>query len=165
MEILRKSSLEDVVKFFDAYVHPDSATRRKLSVHMHSQSVPSTPGVKFSVAASEAFLTMLKKHGIPVDEPQYRELSKAEAPLEAVQGFWTATLEQTPGLEKADKEKLLNAIEELARLHAVGVEVVDGGKAELRKSAVMIEDIARFKAGLSLGPAAVPVHRTLHARL
>ena len=165
VEILRRTNLEDVVKFFTTYVHPDSATRRKLSVHMRSQSA-GTPNVKFSVAASEVFLSMLKDHGIPVEEWQYRELSKAEPPLEAVQAFWTASLAQASGLESADKEKLLNAIEVLAHSHAAKTtELINGGKTELGKGAVVIDDIARFKASLPIGPAAVPVHRTLHARL
>lgn len=166
VEILRNTSLEDVVAFFNTYVHPDSPSRRKLSVHLHSQSVPSTPGVKFSVPASEAFLSTLKNHGIPVEEMQYRELSKAEPPIEAVRAFWTDTLSHMPGLESADKDRLLGAIEEVAQAHPAQVaELVDGGKAELKAGAVVIEDIARFKASLPLGPAAVPVHRTLHARL
>jgi insulysin len=166
VETLRKTSLEDVVKFFNSYVHPDSLTRRKLSVHMRSQSVPTAPSAKFSVEASEAFLPLLKSHDIPVEEAQYRELSKAEPPVETVRAFWTTSLAQTPGLENADKEKLLNAIEALSRAHPPkGGEPVDAGKAELRKDAVVIEDIASFKASLPLGPAAVPVHRAFHARL
>lgn len=133
---------------------------------MHSQSVPTTPNVRFSVAASEAFLSMLKDHGVPVEEQEYRALSKAEPPLESVQGFWNTTLASMPGLDSANKQKLLDAIEELAHSHPMDrVELVNGGQAELRKGTVMIEDIASFKASLPLGPAAVPAHRTLHARL
>lgn len=166
MEVLRKASLDDVLTFFNAYVHPDSATRRKLSVHLRSQNVPSQPGMKFSVAASEAFLSMLKGEGIPVDEPQYRELSKAEPPVEAVRAFWTDFLAKAPGLKSDDKDRLLSAIEELARTHPMEeVQVVEGGKVELRKDTVVIEDIAKFKASLPLGPAAVPVHGSVHARL
>jgi insulysin len=166
VEVIRTTSLEDVVAFFNTYVHPDSPTRRKLSVHLRSQNVPSQPGMKFSVAASEAFLSVLKGRGIPVDEAQYRALSKAEPPVEAVRAFWTDFLAQAPGLKGADKDALLSTIEELARAHPTEqVTLVDEGKAELSPGTVMIEDIARFKASLPLGPAAVPVHRSVHARL
>ena len=162
VETLRNTSLAELVEFFNTYVHPDSAERRKMSVHACSQIVPSTPASRFSVAASEAFLTLLKSHGVPVDDAQYRQLSSAEPPLEAVRAFWTDSFGKTPGLQSADKEMLLNAIDELARTHAATP--LDSGKAELRQDAVvnLIEDIARFKASLPLGPAAVPVQESLH---
>ena len=163
METLRNTSLAELVEFFNTYVHPDSAERRKMSVHVRSQIVPSTPAARFSVAASEAFLTLLKSHGVPVDDAQYRQLSSAEPPLEAVRAFWTDSFGKTPGLQSVDKEMLLNAIDELACTHAA-TQPLPLSKAELRQDAVMIEDIARFKASLPLGPAAVPVQESLHVQ-
>jgi insulysin len=157
VEIIRKASLEDVVKYFDTYINPNSLERRKISVHLRSQNVPNQPVLKFSVAASNAYLEVLKSHNIPVEEEQYNELSKAEPPVEAVEAFWMDHLSKvnSPNVNDDVREKLLKAISQLATIHAPPA--VDTSKAELQKGTSIIENIGTFKASLLLGPAAVPL--------
>lgn len=175
MEVLQQATLEDLINFFDTYISPSSTQRRKLSIHLASQLLPSTGSTdksktsprRFSVAASEEFLAVLKKHGIPTeDEALYRSLSKAEPPIQAVKAFWIDYLKKfsEADVSRETKEVILGSIDELARRHPRKEE----GEEEAGKSAaaavvkvgvepVVIRDIPTFKARLSLGPAAVPV--------
>lgn len=185
MEVLQETTLESLVDFFDTYIHPASTKRRKLSVHLTSQLIsdttgtapsvngngkatiaPATATLRFSVPASEEFLTLLKKHNIPTqDEALYRKLSKAEPPVQAVKAFWVDYLKKFDELSvsRETKELLLNAVDELALAYPRKDE--DGGEDSKRTAVevkigvkpVLIEDIAAFKAHLSLGPAAVPI--------
>jgi len=122
--------------------------------------VPSVPTPKFTVAASEAFLTLLKNHDIPVEEVQYRQLSKAEPPVTAVKQFWTDHLSKakSPDVDDATREKLLKGIDDLAKEHSPAP-VADAGKATLRAETKIIDNVATFKASLPLGPTAVPMEQ------
>lgn len=169
--------MESLLDFFDTYIHPASTKRRKLSVHLSSQLVSdvtatapgsvngkATPALtpRFSVPASEEFLTLLKKHAIPTeDEALYRKLSKAEPPVQAVKAFWVDYLKKFDEsiVSKETKELLLNAVDELALAYPRKEEDSKKTPVEVKigVKSVLIEDIAAFKAHLPLGPAAVPI--------
>ncbi|KAG8745619.1 Insulinase (Peptidase M16) [Ceratobasidium sp. 414] len=137
---------EDVISLFNEHIHYSSPTRRKLSVHLISQKKVPT---KFSVEASEALLQVLKEEGVPVEEDQYRQLSAAQPPLEAVLEFWTKQLE---GHKSATS--ILDRIPHISTQHPV-----EGAEVELGfpVGATPIRDITLFKAGLSASKAPTPV--------
>jgi insulysin len=144
---VRRLKREDVISFFNEYIHYKSPTRRKLSVHMISQRKTPT---KFSVEASEALLRILKEEKVPVEEDQYRQLSAAQPPLESVVEFWTKQLE---GHESA--VSILARIPDVSARHPV-----EGVEAELEfpEGATRIQDVATFKAGMTASKAPTPVN-------
>lgn len=157
-------TLSDMQGFYSTYIDPSSTQRAKLSIHMHAQAKPKASegaGVsdKFSVEASNAFLVDLKAAQIPVDEPQYIALSKAEPPLQAVLQFWTMHLDKVPFINKAKKEQLLARARELASKHPVSASTAEGVTTNggLKEGTIIIEDLAKFKKGLQLSKPAVPL--------
>ncbi|CAE6451275.1 unnamed protein product [Rhizoctonia solani] len=143
---IRLLTKQDIELFFDTYVHHESATRRKLSVHLVSQK--QTPA-KFSVAASEVLLEVLKQENVPVEEDQYRQLSAAEPPLDAVIQFWTKHLEN-----HISSSAILSRIPEISAQHpAAGITE----ESNLPESVVRIDDIATFKARMTVSKAPIPV--------
>ena len=151
---IEKLTLADIVDFYTSFIHPESQSRAKLSVHMHSQ-VKLSNGSNFSVAASEVFLERLKAAQVPVDEPQYQALSKAEPSIDAVIGFWTPYLNTLPTLTAQKRDELLGAIKTIAAEHPTGGNKDVSGK--LREGTVVVEDIAAFKRGLAMSEPAKPV--------
>jgi insulysin len=143
---VRRLKREDVISFFNEYIHHKSPTRRKLSVHMTSQRQTPT---KFSVEASEALLRILKEEKVPIEEDQYRQLSAAQPPLESVVEYWTKELE---GHQSA--ASIIARISDVSAQHPVeGVEV-DLGFPE---GATRIQDVATFKNGMTASKAPTPV--------
>lgn len=152
-EILANVSKQDVLDLFMTYIHPSSTLRSKLSVHMRADTAPPP---KFSVAASEAYLTALKAQGVEVQEDEYRKLSAAEPPVPAVKAFWTNHFGTLPNLSAETAQKLLFSIDRLAKEHAVvSSETVTEGK--LSDSVTHIQNMSLFKAGLTVSKAATPV--------
>ncbi|CAE6447519.1 unnamed protein product [Rhizoctonia solani] len=137
---------EDIKLFFDTHIHHESPTRRKLSIHLASQK--QTPA-KFSVAASEALLEVLKKESVPVEEDQYRQLSAAEPPLDAVIEFWTKHLES-----HVSCSSILSRIPEISTQHpAAGITE----ESSLPEGVVRIDDITAFKARMTASKTPTPV--------
>jgi insulysin len=158
-------TLSDLQEFYAAYVDPRSKQRAKLSIHLHAHAKPAskTPAgaapIKFSVEASNFFLVDLKAAQIPVDEPQYIALSKAEPPLDAVLQFWTTHLGNVPFISKEKRERLLERAKELAKLHPVGIQGAEDltNKGRLLEGTIVVDDLETFKKGLPLSKVAVPV--------
>lgn len=143
---IRLLTKQDIEFFFDTHIHHESPTRRKLSVHLVSQK---QAPAKFSVAASEALLEVLKQENVPVEEDQYRQLSAAEPPLDAVIQFWTKHLE-----DHASSSAILSRIPEISAQHpAAGITE----ESNLPESVVRIDDIAAFKARMAVSKAPTPV--------
>lgn len=147
-------TLADIIEFYTTFVHPESQSRAKLSVHMHSQ-VKLGKSSNFSVAASKVFLERLKEAQVPVDEPQYHALSKAEPSIDAVIGFWTPYLNSLPILTPQKREELLGSIKTIAAEHPTQVNKDVSGV--MREGTVVVEDIAAFKRGLAVSKPAKPV--------
>lgn len=143
---VRLLTKQDMQTFFDTYIHQSSPTRRKLSVHIASQR--SAP-IKFSVAASEALLEVLKEEGVPVEEKQYRQLSAAEPPLDAVLQFWTKELEN-----HASSASILARISEISSQHPAASVVEE---VKLPDTITRIDDITRFKSRMTASEAPVPI--------
>ncbi|KAG9128505.1 Insulinase (Peptidase M16) [Ceratobasidium sp. 392] len=143
---IKQLKREDVISFFNEYIHYGSPTRRKLSVHLASQK-KAPP--KFSVEASEALLRVLKDEGIPVEEDQYRQLSAAQPPLEAVLDFWTKELN-----DHKSSTSILARILDISAQHPVkDVDV----EPDFPAGAARIHDVALFKASLTASKAPTPI--------
>ncbi|KAF8743460.1 Peptidase M16, partial [Rhizoctonia solani] len=143
---IRLITKQDIETFFNDYVHHNSSTRRKLSIHLTSQK---KAPAKFSVAASEALLDVLKQEGVPVDEDQYRQLSAAEPPLDTVVQFWTKHLEN-----HASSSSILPRIPDISAQYPATSFTEE---LTLPESIVRINDIAMFKAHLTVSKAPTPV--------
>ena len=163
--IVETLTLSDLQEFYAVYIDPRSRQRAKLSIHLHAQAKPAsktppgTASMKFSVEASNLFLVDLKAAQIPVDEPQYIALSKAEPPLDAVLQFWTTHLGNVPFISKEKREQLLERAKELAILHPVGMQGADDSmnKGRLLEDTIVVDDLKTFKKQLPLSEVAVPV--------
>ncbi|KAG8817090.1 Insulinase (Peptidase M16) [Serendipita sp. 401] len=151
---IEKLTLEDMVEFYNTYVDPESTSRAKLSMHIHSQSKPSTNS-NFSVAASKVFLEDLKEAQVPVDEAQYTTLSKAEPSVDSVVGFWTKYLGTLATLTPERRQKLLDRIKELAELHPV--KPVEGSSGVLKEGTIIVDDLQAFKKTLQMSRPTVSV--------
>ncbi|KZV96205.1 hypothetical protein EXIGLDRAFT_747787 [Exidia glandulosa HHB12029] len=151
VETLRTLSKEDMIDFVSTYFLPSSPERRKLSIHLKGRP---KVDARFSVAASQAFLPILKEHGVPVTEADYTASSAAEPPVDAVKEFWKNTLEGMPNVSAESARVLIENIERLALAHPV--QVVAATDA-LPEGTVLIPDLAQFKLTLPLSAAATPV--------
>ncbi|KAG6851274.1 hypothetical protein H0H93_011710 [Arthromyces matolae] len=136
--LLRDVKKEDVLRLFLATVHPSSATRSKLSVHMISQK-PRPKRV--SVAASQAFEDVLREIGVDFEPEASREsLGSDGIPLATdFANYWKQAL-----AEKGIATTSLDAIPELVERYPVPGE----GKDLPRSDVTYIKDIKAFKAGL-----------------
>ncbi|KAF8605452.1 insulin-degrading enzyme [Ceratobasidium sp. AG-I] len=143
---IKQLKLQDMIAFYGNFIHHSALSRRKLSVHLTSQRKTPT---KFSVAASEALLNVLKQENVPVEEEQYRQLSAAEPPLESVLEFWTKQLES-----HKSSASILAQIPEIAAKHPVEGTTVDSGFPE---GATRIDNAAVFKARMTASKAPTPV--------
>jgi insulysin len=158
-------TLSNLQEFYAAYIDPRSKQRAKLSIHLHAQAKPAskTPAgaasIKFSVEASNLFLVDLKAAQIPVDEPQYIALSKAEPPLDAVLQFWGTHLGNVPFISTEKKEQLLERAKELAKLHPVGIQGTEdlANKGQLLEGTIVVDDLKAFKKTVPVSNMAVPV--------
>lgn len=132
------------------HIHPSSETRSKLSTHL----VSTYSGVKFDMAAAEPLMGQFIQHGVPVDQAAIGELLASKPDLQQVKDFALGLIEQAP-LGDDVKSELRTMIGGLK-----GTEVdadVDAGAVSVRSSNVYIEDIDKFKAGLTPSKAASPV--------
>ncbi|KIM22228.1 hypothetical protein M408DRAFT_333007 [Serendipita vermifera MAFF 305830] len=162
--LIENLTLSDIQEFYAAHIDPNSKQRAKLSIHVHAHAQAAATKaadkpIKFSVAASNAFLVDLKSAQVPVDEPQYLALSKAEPPLDAVLQFWTMHLGQVPFISNEKKEHLLARAKELALQHPVAAPAVGDAPStgKLRDGTIVIGDLMEFKKGLQLFKPATPV--------
>lgn len=144
---IRQLELQDMITFYGDFIHHSSPSRRKLSVHLTSQRKTPT---KFSVEASEALLKILKQENVPVEEGQYRQLSAAQPPLEAVLEFWTNQLKS-----HKSSAAILAQIPEIAAQHPLEGTTVDPGFPE---RATRVENIAMFKARMTASKAPTPIN-------
>ncbi len=135
---------------------PSSPGRSKLSVHLVPQNVPPR---KFSVAASQAYRSLLVAHGVSLDEERYTELSAAEPPITAVKTHWSRMLlgpqSGTAGIkvDPAVAKMLVDAVEEIGMKYPAEGE----GSVQLKEDTIFIDDVAAFKAGLRVSEAPRPV--------
>ncbi|EJD53131.1 hypothetical protein AURDEDRAFT_110880 [Auricularia subglabra TFB-10046 SS5] len=150
VENLRPLGRHDIIEFYSRFVHPEGQDRRKLSIHFKGRPKLAP---RFSVGASQAFLPLLKHHGVPVNEADYSALSAAQPLVESVREFWTTTLAGMPNFTADVARVLVENIDRLAAEHPVQ-EVED---VALPPGAEVVADLTTFKARLPLSAAAVAV--------
>jgi len=138
--LLKTITKDDVLKLFLSHVHPSSATRSKLSVHMISQKPRPK---KISAAASQAFGALLREANVDVDENMWKEsLGGDGTPLATdFANYWKQVFASKGG----DARKLVDAIPELVEKYTVDGE----GKDPVRSDVSYIKDLKEFKAGLA----------------
>lgn len=135
-----------------AYVHPDSPSRSKISVHLCSQKFPSP---RVSLRAAHVLLGHFKAAGIPVKETEFNATAKLQLSTVVHQTAWRDYFEKDdPTFDKRIAAELVDLIAKVAKQHPVEDGSVDG---KLKEGAVYIDNMAVLKSRLTLGPAAVPV--------
>ncbi|KAG6854735.1 hypothetical protein C0991_002449 [Blastosporella zonata] len=137
--LLKSVTKEDAFQLFLSHVHPSSATRSKLSVHMVSQKPRPK---KVSLAASQAFDALLREAGIEVDTEAWKKsLGGDGIPLATdFANYWKQVFET-----KENAAKLLDAIPELVEKYPI-----PGESKDVPCSGVSyIKDLKAFKAGLT----------------
>ncbi|KAG5354057.1 hypothetical protein C0989_009755 [Termitomyces sp. Mn162] len=136
--LLRSVTKNDVLDLFLSCVHPSSATRSKLSVHMISQK---TRPKKVSVAASQAFDVLLREAGVKFDAETWKKSLGDEKPLATdFINYWKQVLEIEP-----NAARLLSAIPEFVERYPVPGE----SKDVPRSNVTYINDIKAFKTSLA----------------
>lgn len=156
--ILDTITREEVLALHQLRLDPSSRSRSKLSVHLKPQR---TQVARFSVAASEAFLSLLNTHGVSIDEQLYAQLSAAEPPVAAVKEHWTNVLVKNAGMpggiivEPAIASSLISAVDKLARDYPIADSTVD--EVQLDKSTVFIDDVSQFRSSLRVSDPPKPV--------
>lgn len=126
------------------YLHPYSATRKKLSVHLESQY----RGVKFDPQRAMPMIQAFFMKGIPVSQEKFMCLMASQPGVTDIQAFARDCLKDAPDLSSQDREALEGIIDDLGSMVA-GEE----SGATLRETNTFISDIRAFKASLELSPA------------
>jgi len=151
-EILKSLSKDDVLAFLMAYVHPNSPTRSKLSVHLCSQKSQSP---RVSAKAANVLLGHFKAAGIPVKEAEFNAAAKLQLSTDVHQAAWRNYFEkEDPTFDKKIAAELVDLIAKVAKQHPLEDDHADG---KLKEGAVYIDNVAALKSRLTLGPAATPV--------
>jgi insulysin len=151
-ETVRSLSKNDVLSFLMAYVHPDSPTRSKISVHLCSQKFPSP---RVSLRAAHVLLERFKAVGIPVKEAEFNAAARLQLPTDVHQTAWRDYFEKDdPTFDKRIAAELVDLIAKVAKQYPVEGDSVDG---KLKEGAVYIDNMAALRSRLTLGPAAVPI--------
>ena len=136
--LLKTITKDDVLSLFMTRVHPSSKTRAKLSIHMVSQKIRAK---KVSLAASQAFETLVHEAFPDVDEKAWKETVESDA-LSLVEfgHYWLKILDSDEG------RKFLAQLPVLVDKYPVDGEGEDRRRPEI----TYIEDPKAFKAGLTL---------------
>jgi insulysin len=135
---LKTITKDDVLSLFMTHVHPASKTRTKLSMHMVSQKIHTK---KVSLAASQAFETLVHEAFPDVDEKSWKNSIESDA-LSLVEfgHYWLKVLNSDDG------RKLLAQLPVLVDKYPVDGE----GEDRRRSDVTYIEDPKAFKAGLTV---------------
>ncbi|TDL24920.1 insulin-degrading enzyme [Rickenella mellea] len=149
--ILQTITREEVIGLYSKFIDPASPTRSKLSVHLQPQKKAPR---KFSVPASQAFLSLLRSNNVPVNEEEYVELSSREPPIVAVKKHWEQVLHSGEiSVDASVSETLLHAIDDLGKQYPA----VGEGEVKLREGTTYIRDPKNFKASLKVSEHPKPV--------
>jgi len=136
--LLKTITKDDVLSLFMTHVHPASKTRAKFSMHMVSQKIRTK---KVSLAASQAFETLVREAFPDVDEKAWKESVESDV-LNLVEygRYWFKILDSDEG------RKFLAQLPALVDKYPVDGE----GEDRRRSDVTYIEDPKAFKAGLTV---------------
>lgn len=138
VSLLKTITKDDVLSLFMTHIHPASKTRAKLSIHMVSQKIRPK---KVSIAASQAFETLVREAFPDIDEKAWKESGENDA-LNLVEygRYWLKILDSDEG------RKFLAQLPVLVDKYPVDGE----GEDRRRSDVTYIEDPKAFKAGLTV---------------
>ena len=172
---LRPLKKQDLVDFFEYYIHPTSPARAKLSIHMIAQSSPKVVGGNISsVEQKEKVVGLVWKYltsfGVQVDADQ---LNQRFENVDVAGGDQVSIVEAistylaSDGALPADKQKeIIDQAKQLLGtvLPSLGIEVtpvIDGTsnfpEAPPVKATTYIENVHEYKARLEASAGARPV--------
>lgn len=175
MAQIAKLSKADIVEFYNHYIHPDSPTRAKISVHMHAQS--SSGEKPTMLALLERFLTST---GATIDQPKLQQRFEGMDTGKSESKEILSTLEQYLIVDlKMDAEEAKSIVEQGASLMStmsakssdatepssssavtedkVKDEENDASKVKQGSRSIVIDDVLAFKASLSATAGPRPV--------
>ena len=175
VEHLKPLTKEEMIAFFNHYIHPTSPTRAKLSVHMIAQSSPkSIAGNMSGAEKKEKVTTLLAKYlttmGVNADiELLTQRLAPVDVAAGDQNGIISAVLKYLRSDAFVSEDQSAQILEQGQQLLAtalpsLGIEVRqsddDAGElpeAPVVKETTYIENVHEFKAGLAVskGPRAV----------
>jgi insulysin len=136
--LLETITKDDVLSLYMTHVHPASKTRTKLSMHMVSQKIRTK---KVSLAASQAFETLVHEAFPDVDEKAWKESVESDGlGLVEFGHYWLKVLDSDDG------RKILAQLPVLVDKYPVDGE----GEDRKRSDVTYVEDSKAFKAGLTV---------------
>ena len=174
---LKRLTREEMIDFFNFYIHPASPARAKLSVHMVAQSSPKTIAGSMTSLEKEKVTVSLTKYlnamGISADT---ETLSQRLTTVDIAGGDQAGILEAISKYLKHDSQvsddqmaRVLEQGQQLLgiALPSLGIEIRQNGtgktesselpKAPIAKATTFIENVHYFKSGLALSNGPRPV--------
>ncbi len=160
VEAITKTTKAEVMDLFMKYIHPNSTTRSKLSVHLNSTA---SPALRFSTKAVDALEQAVNAQGLPVPKEAFDTLRTQQPAIESVKDMASEAMAQSPTPLPAEAVKqMLGLVDSLAAQFPFTDDSAPAAAAELAKveSAIKpqeVTDATTFKAQLNPSKAAVPV--------
>ncbi|KAI4173694.1 MAG: hypothetical protein LQ348_006508 [Seirophora lacunosa] len=172
VEHLEPLSKEDMINFFNHYIHPTALSRAKLSVHMIAQSSPKAiAGTMSAEEQKEKLISMLGKYLTSVGvEADADKLSKRFGLVDVAGGDQAAIIDAISSYLQEDAglpQESLTAVMEQGQqllgtaLPSLGIEVkveeADLPPAPEMKPTTVIEDVFDYKSRLAVSEGPRPV--------
>lgn len=161
VEAINKTTKAEVVELFLKYIHPSSATRSKLSVHLNSTASPS---LRFSAKAVDALEQAVNAQGLPVPKEAFDALRTQQPAIETVKDMASEAMAQNPTPLPAEAVKqMLQLVDGLAAQFpftdssAEGAKEIQSVKVESAIKPEEVTDATALKAQLRPSKANVPV--------
>ncbi|SJX63498.1 related to STE23-Metalloprotease involved in a-factor processing [Sporisorium reilianum f. sp. reilianum] len=165
VEAIATTTKEQVMDLFMKYIHPSSATRSKLSMHLNSTASPS---LRFSAKAVDALEQAVNAQGLAVPKEAFDALRAQQPAIEAVKDMASQAMAQSPVPLPAEAVKqMLELVDGLAvqfpftdasAASAAAAPAADAAAVKV-ESAIKPQDVTdatAFKAQLNPSKAAVP---------
>ena len=166
---------DQMINFFEYYIHPQSPARAKLAIHMVAQSSPKVAAGQMSPEEKmEKLLSLLGKYltstGVDVDAGKLRDqFQSCDVPGGDQKGIIAALLKylKDVGVPENQLQQILEQVQQLLAtvLPSLGIEVhpvAEDGAAELpkvppMKATTYVENVHDYKAALAVSAGARPV--------
>ena len=143
---------EDIVEFFNTYIHQSSPKRAKYSIHLRSQRPRAK---KISEEAMVAFENIVAEHEPGAFAANWREelFASGEPELKQATEYWTRVLSAESDLSAETRDKLLGELPGLADAHPSKAEY----EGKLRDGVTLMADYKVYKASLRVSDPPKPV--------
>ncbi|EST05004.1 Peptidase M16, N-terminal [Kalmanozyma brasiliensis GHG001] len=157
---ITKTTKAEVVDLFMKFIHPSSATRSKLSVHLNSTA---SPALRFSAKAVDALEQAVNAQGLTVPKEAFDTLRTQQPAIESVKDLASQVMAQNPTPLPAEAVKqMLQLVDSLASQFPFTDDSAAAAPAPqaVVESAIKpqeVTDATAFKAQLNPSKAAMPV--------